>query len=436
MQLIVCCDGTWNDPEDGTHIHRICTAGHAVFNGGERIHYDKGVGTEKGERLSGGALGRGLSQNVREAYQWLLRRYSEGDELFVFGFSRGAYTVRSLTGFLNYAGLLQQADEGEIEDAYKAYRLRRHERVQTRFHDSAARARARRVSVRFLGVFDTVGALGVPIDWVKSIMVDLPLLNVQFHDTRLCGNVDVACHALAIDEQRGPYEPAWWEEPEPGARQPEKVLQVWFAGVHSDIGGGYADDKALAEIPLGWMLDQARDAGLDLSAGLPAWPVRGDPGGRLHDSMSLKWRFANLLPDIDPYQRPIGTGQRAARRLPPIPGEKLHWSVVDRIQGDAAGRLGHPAYAPPSLVRNRALRELDLPVFHDRAEPRVHEERPATIDGGVAVTLLDRSPSGARIRADGPLPLLPQLRLRLGDAERSYEVRWRRGRELGLRLTT
>jgi uncharacterized protein (DUF2235 family) len=338
MQLIVCCDGTWNDPADNTHIHRIRMAGRAAFDGGERIHYDQGVGTEKGERLSGGALGRGLSQNVREAYQWLVRRYSDGDQLFVFGFSRGAYTVRSLTGFLNYAGLLQQADEGRIEDAYEAYRLRRHERVRTRFHDSAARARARQVKVRFLGVFDTVGALGVPIDWIKMITADLPHLNLQFHDTRLCGNVDVACQALAVDEQRGPYEPTWWEEPEPGAPRPEKVLQVWFAGVHSDIGGGYADDKALAEVPLGWMLEQAQEAGLDLSAGLPAWPVKGDPGGRLHESMSLKWRFAHLLPDIDPYRRPIGAGQRAARRLPPIPGEMLHWSVVDRIQSGSRAR--------------------------------------------------------------------------------------------------
>jgi T6SS, Phospholipase effector Tle1-like, catalytic domain len=433
MQLIVCCDGTWNDPSTGTHIRRTFDAARAVFRDLDNAHYDKGVGTEKDERLSGGALGRGLSQNVRQAYQWLVRHYADGDQLFVFGFSRGAYTVRSLTGFLNYAGLLQQADEHRIEDAYEAYRLREHERVRTGFHDSGARARARRIQVRFLGVFDTVGALGVPLDWVKTISADLPHLNVQFHDTRLCGNVDVACQALAIDEQRGPYEPTWWEEPGPGTPRPEKVLQVWFAGAHSDIGGGYPDDKSLAEVPLGWMLEQAREAGLDLSGGLPAWPVRGDPGGLLHDSLSLGWRFVHLLPHIDPYRRPIGAHQREARRLPPIPGEKLHWSVIDRIQGTAAARL-RPAYRPASLMQGDALRPLDLPVFRDRAEPRRPEERPATIDGGVAVTLLDRSPSGARIRADGALPLLPRLRLRVDDTERSYEVRWRRGRELGLRV--
>lgn len=436
MQLIVCCDGTWNDPGDRTHIHRINVAARAVFANRDNVHYDAGVGTSFGEHLSGATVGRGLSEKVREAYQWLVRHYTDTeDQLYLFGFSRGAYTVRSLAGFLNYAGLLQPSDAGEIEEAYAAYRFRQHERVKTRFHDSAARARARQVRVHFLGVFDTVGALGVPIDWVKGIGEELPHLNVQFHDTRLCGNVDIACQALGIDERRGPYEPTWWDAPEAGAPQPEKVLQVWFPGVHSDVGGGYPDDKSLAEVALGWMIEQAREAGLDLAPGIPDGPVTGDPGGRLHDSMSLGWRFIHRLPSVDPYRRPIGPGQRAARNLPPVPGEKLHWSVLDRIQGKAAERLGR-SYRPPALVRDGALGALDLPVFRDRAERRRREDRPAVIDAGTPVTLLDRSPSGARIRVEGALPLLPQVRLRVDDAERGYKVVWRLGRELGLRAMT
>ena len=426
MQLLVCCDGTWNDPDDATHVHRICQAGRSAFGADDNVFYDKGVGLEAGRRLSGAVVGRGLSHNVREAYQWLVRRYANGDEVYVFGFSRGAYTARSLTGFINYAGLLQPPDEALIQDAYEAYRFREHERVKTRFHDSAAHARARAVRIRFLGVFDTVGALGLPLDWVKQITGDLPHANVQFHDTSLCGNVDVACHALGIDERRGPYEPTWWEAPEPGARQPEKVLQVWFPGVHSDVGGGYEDDKSLAEVALGWMLEQARDAGVDLAQGFSAWPIKGDPGGILHDSLSTGWRFAHILPSVDPYVRPIGVAQREARRLPPVPGEKLHSSAIARIE--------RGGYAPPQLVEHGALRQLDLPVFRDRAEPRVRESRPASIDRGAPVTLLDRSVSGARIRIEGPLPLLPLVRLQLDDLEQVYDVRWRRGRELGLRL--
>jgi len=425
MQLIVCCDGTWNDPDDGTHIHRICQAGRAAFGGDEPVYYDKGVGLDHLQHLSGGTLGKGLSENVRQAYRWLVHRYAEGTEIYIFGFSRGAYTARSLTGFMSYAGLLLPQDESAIEDAYEAYRFRRHERIRTRFHEGAAHARSRQVRVRFLGVFDTIGALGLPLDWVKRITADLPHVNVQFHDTRLCDNVDVACQALAIDEQRGPYEPAWWQEPEPAAKQLERVLQVWFPGVHSDVGGGYDDDKSLAEVALGWMLEQARDAGLDLEPGLPAWP-KGDPAGPLHDSFSLGWRFAHLLPSVDRYLRPIGGAQREARRLPPIPGEKLHWSALERIE--------RGGYEPRQLVERHALRTLDLPVFRDRAEARIREDRPATIDGGAPVTLLDRSPSGARIRIEGPLPLLPQLRLQVDGQEHLYEVRWRRGRELGLRL--
>ena len=425
MQLIVCCDGTWNDPDDGTHIHRICQAGRTAFGGDEHVYYDKGVGLEQLQRLSGAALGKGLSENVRQAYRWLARRHEDGAEIHVFGFSRGAYTARSLTGFMNYAGLLLPQDEGAIGDAYEAYRFREHERVRTRFHDSAARARSRQVRVRFLGVFETIGALGLPLNWVKRITADLPHVNVQFHDTRLCANVDVACQALAIDEQRGPYEPAWWQAPEPAAPGLEKVLQVWFAGVHSDVGGGY-DDKLLAEVALGWMLEQARDAGLDLEPGLPAWPLRGDPAGPLHDSFSVGWRVAHLLPSVDRYLRPIGGAQREARRLPPIPGEKLHWSALERIE--------RGGYEPRQLVERHALRELDLPVFRDRAEARIREDRPATIDGAIPAILIDRSPSGARVRVEGPLPLLPRLRLRFDGQERRYEVRWRRDRELGLRL--
>jgi hypothetical protein len=425
MQLIVCCDGTWNDPDDGTHIHRICQAGRAAFGGNDKVFYDKGLGLEHLQHLSGAALGRGLSENVRQAYRWLVERYSDGAEIFLFGFSRGAYTARSLTGFMNYAGLLQSQDEGAIEDAYEAYRFRRHERVETSFHDSQAHARSRQARIRFLGVFDTVGALGVPLDWVMRITEDLPHVNVQFHDTRLCGNVDVACQALAIDEQRGPFEPTWWEEPEAGVPRPEKVLQVWFPGVHLDIGGGY-HDKSLAEVALGWMLEQAQEAGLDLEPGLPAWPIKGDPGGVLHDSFSIGWWFKHLLPSIDRYVRPIGNAERAARDLPPIPGEKLHWSALERIE-----RHG---YAPSQLVRDGTLRELDLPIFRDRTERRTRENRPATMVDGTPVVVLDRSASGARIRVEEPLPQTPQVRLRLGEREQVYDVRWRRARELGLQL--
>ena len=146
----------------------------------------------------------------------------------------------------------------------------------------------------------------------------------------------------------------------------------------------------------------------------------------MHDSFSLGWRFAHHLPSLDPYVRPIGTAQRQERALPPVPGEKLHWSALARIE---RGR-----YAPKQLVTKGALRQLDLPVFRDRAEVRVRDGRQASIDHGAPVTLLDRSASGARIRVEGPLPLLPQVRLRIDDTERVYEVRWRRGRELGLRL--
>lgn len=376
MRLVVCCDGTWNDPDDQTHIHRLskAIASERDDDVPQRVFYDTGVGTVRFERLRGGALGRGLSENVREAYRWLVDNHRDGDEIFCFGFSRGAYTVRSLCGFVAYAGLLRREDAGSIRAAYDAYRFRAHQRKAAPFHDSEVHRRARKVRIRFLGVFDTVGALGVPVDWIQDIVNDLPDLDVRFHDTRLSPLIDCACHALALDERRGPYRPTLWtgeahQVPgRAGNSVPQKVRQVWFAGVHSDIGGGYNDDKALADVPLAWMVDQARAEGLVFKADFGGRPLAPDPAGRLHDSYGLKWRFIDRIsPSIDPYVRPVGARQRRARGEAdaPVIGECLHPSVLDRIEGEASRRLRSP-YAPPSLVAGGRLRsDLDVEVFRD-----------------------------------------------------------------------
>jgi uncharacterized protein (DUF2235 family) len=372
MKLVVSCDGTWNRPDSKTHIHDICRAATAVLGDGS-IRYVKGVGTDVGEKVRGGALGMGLSQNVRDAYRFLVEKQAAGAEIYVFGFSRGAYTARSLVGFLNFAGLLQPGDVGAIDEAYRAYRFKDDAKRAGSFNGSQAAARARKdVRVRFLGVFDTVGALGVPLNWVKRITADEPALNLEFHDVKICGNVDVACHALAIDERRGPYQPTLWEPPSPGVRPPEKVLQVWFPGVHSDIGGGYDDDDGLADLSLDWMVGQAAAAGLDLRPGFKkvGRPISPNPAGRLHDSMSRKSLWMHLLPSIDPVDRPIGTAQRRKAGLTPeVPGEYVHWSAWERVEGKAARQLpgDQRPYAPKSLVQGGQWRlPADIPVFDDR----------------------------------------------------------------------
>ncbi len=358
-KLVVCCDGTWNDSADRTHIVRIAEAAGRLRDPAVKVFYDKGVGTDTGFILRGGAVGRGLSRNIRQAYGWLVENWQPVDQIFMFGFSRGAYTVRSLGGFLGFAGLLRREDTGPVNDrgenplieaAYEAYRMcRRDPKMAADFRARAAYRQRREPKIRLLGVFDTVGALGVPVHWLQSIVDRLPFFNVEFHDTELGSKVEIACQALAIDERRGPFQPTLWT----GAAKPgQTIRQVWFAGVHSDVGGGYPE-KGLAELPLAWMLNEASTAGLDLRPGFAADPLRADAGGQIHDSMDKGYLLLHeLSPSIKPYDRPIGTAQRPAGG-PAVPGEMVFWSARDRVDGEAARRLPalrQTAYRPQALV--------------------------------------------------------------------------------------
>ena len=274
-------------------------------------------------------------------------------------FSRGAYTVRSLGGFLGFAGLLRPEDTGPldrngenplVEAAYEAYRMcHRDPKMAADFKATAAYGRRREPQIRLLGVFDTVGALGVPVHWLQGIINRLPHFNVQFYDTTLGSTVEIACQALAIDERRGPFKPTLWTGP---AKPHQTVKQVWFAGVHSDVGGGYPE-KALAELPLAWMLNETKAAGLDLWPGFAADPPHADAGGQIHDSMDQGYLILHeLSPSIDPYDRPIGPTQRPAGD-PVVPGEMVYWSARDRVDGEAAQRLAalrQTPYRPRALV--------------------------------------------------------------------------------------
>ncbi len=280
----------------------------------------------------------------------------------MFGFSRGAYTVRSLGGFLGFAGLLRPEDTGPldrdgenplVEAAYEAYRMcHRDPKMAADFKATAAYGRRREPQIRLLGVFDTVGALGVPVHWLQGIINRLPHFNVQFYDTTLGSTVEIACQALAIDERRGPFKPTLWTGP---AKPHQTVKQVWFAGVHSDVGGGYPE-KALAELPLAW--DAERDQGgrprsLARLHRRPADPPHADAGGQIHNSMDRGYLILHeLSPSIDPYDRPIGPAQRPAGD-PVVPGEMVYWSARDRVDGEAAQRLAalrQTPYRPRALV--------------------------------------------------------------------------------------
>jgi len=293
-RLVVCSDGTWNTPEskDFTNVVKMARVirpkdSHDVE---QVVFYDWGVGTDKGtDKWRGGALGKGINKNIRDAYRFLVHNYNPGDEVFLFGFSRGAYTVRSLVGLLRNCGLLKKKYAHLIPDAYNMYRSPAKPDVASARKFRAAWSRT--VKVKFLGVWDTVGALGIPLGLFSRYNVN----KYSFHDTRISAIVNHAYHALAIDEKRKPFAPTIWKT-KPDRKNSE---QAWFAGDHSDIGGGHPD-TGLSYKALVWMVQKAAACGLSVDKGYMASLKMNNSPEKLHNSYTAKYRL------LGKYVRPIG----------------------------------------------------------------------------------------------------------------------------------
>lgn len=260
-RIVICADGTWNDPEDDvpTNVLRMARAikPHSEDGVQQVVFYDWGVGSYHAS-LRGGVSGLGMMKNIQDGYRFIVQNYDPGDEVFLFGYSRGAYTVRALAGMLNNCGILKRSNAHLIPRAFKFYKKRSAApgsveagRWRNKYAISDDRGR-----VDFVGVWDTVGALGIPTRALAFVEEkDL------FYDPVLGSNVQRARHAVAIDEKRADFTPTLWTETE--ARD---IKQVWFAGVHGDIGGGAKakQGKYLSDIALAWMAREAAAAGLTL----------------------------------------------------------------------------------------------------------------------------------------------------------------------------
>jgi uncharacterized protein (DUF2235 family) len=333
-RLVICCDGTWNSLKQParTNVARVWDAvpGEGADGVRQPTCYLKGVGAGLPlvGHLAGGAFGWGLSAAVRDAYRFLVENYVPGDELFFFGFSRGAYTARSTVGFLRNCGVLRPEHAGLIDEAYRLYR----DRDAATGPDSPAAVRFREehahenvTPVRFIGVWDTVGALGIPLSGGRL----LHRINRrwQFHDMTLSSTVQSAFQALAVDEHRKSYVPAVWQPSAKPAERNQEREQVWFTGAHSDVGGGYRE-RDLADIALRWLADRAGRCGLDFDPGAFGDPAGANPEGKLHNSLSV---FFRLFGSAD---RPIGQAD--------APSESLASSAHDRHTA--------MAYSPANLV--------------------------------------------------------------------------------------
>jgi uncharacterized protein (DUF2235 family) len=232
------------------------------------VYYDRGVGTGPFlDPIKGGVTGEGLDRNIRKAYKFLSLWFRPGDEIFVFGFSRGAFTARSLCGYLQAVGLLRRecCDKENEERAWDFYRTPPADRLSAdwlTFRQTDAGTglvhNDNEMRVRALVVFDTVGALGIPIEGFRRFNRS----KYEFHDTDVGSLVDIRLHAVALDEPRWAFEPTLWTKPKfkvvDARRSPTE--QVWFVGAHSDIGGGYVkwnqDEKGLSHLSLSWMLQR------------------------------------------------------------------------------------------------------------------------------------------------------------------------------------
>jgi uncharacterized protein (DUF2235 family) len=337
-RLIVCCDGTWNraDSVHPTNVLRLheWLAEHSMDGVVQKKRHFDGVGTRFGEQILGGMVGAGLSEKIKDAYRFLVEFYEPGDTLFFFGFSRGAYTVRSLAGLVRKAGLLRRTEHTRIDDAYRLYRSE--ERPDG---DLAKRFRERYshdTRIRCIGVWDTVGALGVPTGWASRLGLNRA---VEFHDVQLSTSVDFAFQALAIDERRKPFAPTLWEQQ---TRKLEdnnlkQVLeQAWFSGVHTDVGGGGAQ-AGLSDHALLWMKRCAERAGLTFHPDSLA-ELAPDSSIPIHNELGLLYSLWSA------YDRPLGKSWN----------ERLHETALERHARD-------DAYRPPEL--ERYLRLGPAPIF-------------------------------------------------------------------------
>lgn len=359
--IVVCADGTWNTPDDKEEEIPAPTNVVKLFNALDRKdakgteqkkYYHPGVGTDGSwwQRVGGGSVGLGLSHNIKSAYKWLAVNYRPGDRIFLFGFSRGAYTVRSLGGMIASCGLLDlsspELDSNAVwkavDDIFECYRGGKKAPAAPKgldFHNPDGKKKgAGTTGIYLIGVWDTVGSLGIPDDLALLNLIDDPRRH-SFHDTELSDTVDNARHAVAIDELRHTFTPTLWTNIAPNRKK--AVKQVWFPGVHSDVGGGYAV-AGLSDGSLEWMMDEAGALGLKFRQGAKA-QLQPDSRSLLHNSASGVFAQLKLQP------RNVPAFKKSSA--------EFHRSAIDRHSNPP---LHEAAYWPSKYLRKSETVTLDI----------------------------------------------------------------------------
>lgn len=363
-RIVVCCDGTWNNDDlqsNDTNVARLARAIHGSQQTGgvpQIVLYLRGVGTTglKLESWIEGATGLGVDDIIRAAYQFIAQNYLPGDEVFLFGFSRGAFTVRSLAGLITACGILYRQSLAALPDAWAYYRSPKPHTPRAFAATCGALTHAE-AEVRFLGVWDTVGSLGIP----GNLLAAANKQKFAFHNTSPSPIVRHGVQALALDEHRHDFIPTFWT----GAAPPDTVIeQVWFAGAHADVGGGYKT-RTLADIPLVWMAERAEADGLALDWTCLPDPAALDVAAPAHDSSSGLFaldRYRPTLREVGGRACAVAVNESLYAALDehgqPVAtvNEAVHRSVVARYgkaaqvcSDDDKGTCGTAIYAPKTL---------------------------------------------------------------------------------------
>jgi len=370
-RLIFCFDGTWNKlvPDRATNVVLTAASIRRLDRKGvpQLIHYDEGVGTGELDTLRGGMFGAGLVENVREAYRFLIFNYDAGDEIYVFGFSRGAFSARTFVGFVRHVGPLRRLHVGRIDEALKLYEQRNKDmagsgeamrRFRSQYSDMVCvgaedddwrckkvpgyiKGAAPQLKIKYVGVWDTVGAMGVPEILPFSGRLNR---NYAFLDPAIDGFVERARHAVAIDERRRLFPPvlfgdvaalntaAGYSNDDPDAPYQER----WFPGVHGSVGGG-GDIRGLSDGTLAWVLEGAKAAGLQLDTAY---------GTRIHG-----FRPDPLAPLVNEQHPSFGpTSVIKGDRDGPDHMWQLSSAAARRWRTDPA-KLGGSSYRPATLKK-------------------------------------------------------------------------------------
>ena len=374
-RIVALIDGTWNKEGSGadTNVAKLDSAkkirafiqATAADRTLQHVYYHDGVGSEGdfAQRLLGGAIGLGLKKIIQEVYEYIVTDYASGDELYIFGFSRGAYAARALAGLIGASGIQRQLDANIFEVAWQHYRVAPAERKQPQtagssdrkiltdyntlaskqsFHDTR--------TITCVGVWDTVGSYGIPAGiGLAPLARYFTLVTLGFHDTSFGDHIKVGLHAVAVDEHRRPFVPTFWTIPK-GEEPAGHVEQTWFAGAHSNVGGGYAD-CGLSDQALIWMIARVQAlTGLEFDLAAVQSNTKPNIGGVVVDS-TQGWPVDHLFPHYRTILSPVAIhhGYLSNSKDPTEEhiNERVHWSVIAKRTNAAAMR-----YSPPNLVVN------------------------------------------------------------------------------------